>query len=149
MLLWKSRLMATKSQFRKGCCLQLKHHKSPPHGLDTFTELVVLNIVQYCWSILADKAEFLSFFFVCVCFHNFSHQYGESQMGFFCSHFGEIIPSLLLPIFTFTRTFFERTSLMNNSGFFFMTISTSILANFFDKFSSMRRVFSKIVDGIS
>lgn len=67
----------------------------------------------------------------------------------FCSHFGEIIPSLLLPIFTFTRTFFERTSLMNNSGFFFMTISTSILANFFDKFSSMRRVFSKIVDGIS
>jgi len=38
---------------------------------------------------------------------------------------------------------------MNNSGFFFMTISTSKLANFFDKFSSMRRVFSKIVDGIS
>lgn len=149
MLLWKSRLMATKSQFRKGCCLQLKHHKSPPHGLDTFTELVVLNIVQYCWSILADKAEFLSFFF-CVCvFPQLQSSVWRELDGIFCSHFGEIIPSLLLPIFTFTRTFFERTSLMNNSGFFFMTISTSIMANFFDKFSSMRRVFSKIVDGIS
>jgi len=57
--------------------------------------------------------------------------------------------NFVVPHFYIHKNLFERTSLMNNSGFFFMTISTSILAIFFDKFSSMRRVFSKIVDGIS